>query len=51
MRLSQWVIVAGLSAGDFRLLVDGQEVPIEYFTEIQEGAPVTPKGTEAAALG
>ena len=40
--------VRGLSAGDFRLLVDGQEVPIEYFTEIQEGAPVTPKETAQA---
>jgi len=32
----------GLAAGDFRLLVDGKEVPVEYFAEIEEGrsAPV-----------
>jgi hypothetical protein len=31
--------VRGLSAGDFRLLVDGQEVPVEYFTEVEEEDP------------
>jgi VWFA-related protein len=35
--------VRGLSAADFRLLVDGREMPVEYFTEIQEG--------KAAAVG
>ncbi len=37
--------VRGLSAADFRLLVDGKEVPIDYFTEIansQAAAPATP---------
>lgn len=29
--------VTGLGAEDFRLLVDGEEVPISYFTEIREG--------------
>lgn len=29
--------VRGLTAADFRLLVDGRDVPIEYFTEIAEG--------------
>ena len=29
--------VGGLSAADFRLLVDGREVPIEYFTEVEDG--------------
>jgi VWFA-related protein len=29
--------VKGLAAADFRLLVDGREVPIEYFTEVAEG--------------
>ena len=33
----------GPSAADFRLLVDGREVPVEYFTEIEEG--------KAAAVG
>lgn len=30
--------VSGLSAGDFRLRVDGVEVPIERFTEVAEGS-------------
>jgi VWFA-related protein len=30
--------VRGLSAGDFRLLVDGIEVPVERFAEVAEGA-------------
>jgi VWFA-related protein len=29
--------VRGLPAADFRLLVDGREVPVEYFTEVAEG--------------
>ena len=29
--------VPGLSAADFRLLVDGREVPVEYFAEIADG--------------
>jgi len=29
--------VKGLTAADFRLLVDGREVPVEYFSEIEEG--------------
>ena len=43
--------VRGLTAGDFRLLVDGREVPIEYFTEVEEGASVgkSQAGAEAAA--
>ncbi len=32
--------VRGLTSDDFRLVVDGQEVPIEYFTEIDEGRAV-----------
>ncbi len=44
--------VPGLSAADFRLLVDGQEVPIDYFTEVaggQAAAPAPARGGEAAA--
>lgn len=41
--------VRGLSAADFRLLVDGREVPIEYFTEVEEGAPVKPKAAQPSA--
>ncbi|HEX8100775.1 MAG TPA: VWA domain-containing protein, partial [Actinomycetota bacterium] len=34
--------VRGLTAGDFRLKVDGKEVPIEFFTEIASGTPAAP---------
>ncbi len=34
--------VRGLTSSDFRLLVDGEEVPIEYFTEVVGGQAVTP---------
>ncbi|HEX5715233.1 MAG TPA: VWA domain-containing protein [Thermoanaerobaculia bacterium] len=30
-------LVRGLTAADFRLLIDGKEVPIEFFTEVAEG--------------
>lgn len=40
----------GLTAADFRLLVDGREVPIEYFTEIAEGrAAAAPPAPDAPA--
>ena len=32
--------VGGLQAADFRLLVDGREVPAEYFAEVREGTSV-----------
>jgi len=32
--------IRGLSPKDFRLLVDGKEVPIDYFTEIRNGSAV-----------
>ncbi|HKV10416.1 MAG TPA: VWA domain-containing protein [Thermoanaerobaculia bacterium] len=41
--------VGGLSAGDFRLLVDGREVPIEFFSEIVEGEAVSPPAEEESA--
>jgi VWFA-related protein len=42
--------VPGLSAADFRLLVDGREVPIDYFTEVEAGQAVAPaRGGEAPA--
>ncbi len=43
--------VRGLAAADFRLLVDGTEVPIEYFTEVVEGKAATSAagGSEAQA--
>jgi VWFA-related protein len=34
--------VHGLTAADFRLLVDGEEVPVESFAEIRDGQVVTP---------
>jgi len=39
--------VRGLTAKDFRLLVDGREVPIEYFAEVAEGTSVTAGGPAA----
>lgn len=30
----------GLEAADFRLFVDGEEVPIDYFSEVEEGSVV-----------
>jgi VWFA-related protein len=30
-------LLRGLAASDFRLLIDGREVPIEFFTEVEEG--------------
>lgn len=43
------VRVPGLRTEDFRLLVDGDEVPIEYFTEIRGGTAVV--GEERAKPG
>ncbi len=41
--------VMGLGSEDFRLLVDGREVPIEYFTEVVGGQAVAPSaGSEGA---
>lgn len=46
--------VSKLTAGDFRLLVDGREVPVDYFTEVAAGQAVAPapvRGGEAAVPG
>ena len=46
--------VTDLKPGDFRLKVDGKAVPIEYFTEIQEGQAVAapaPETPETVAAG
>jgi VWFA-related protein len=37
--------VRGLKAGDFKLLVDGKEVPVEYFAEVEEGSAVAASGS------
>lgn len=39
--------VAGLAPGDFRLRVDGKEVPIEYFTEVRGGQAIAPEAAAA----
>jgi VWFA-related protein len=40
--------VSGLTAGDFRLLVDGVEVPIDYFTEVADGVALpAPQSADA----
>ncbi|HKH47310.1 MAG TPA: VWA domain-containing protein [Thermoanaerobaculia bacterium] len=41
--------IKGLSPADFRLLVDGKEVPIDYFTEIRGGAAVEARGDGPAS--
>ena len=43
--------VQGLTSADFRLLIDGKEVPIEFFTEVVEGtaAQAGPSAPVAAA--
>jgi VWFA-related protein len=41
--------VRGLSAGDLKLEVDGREVPIEYFAEIEGGQPVIAPPAAAAS--
>ena len=41
--------VPGLQRGDFRLLVDGKEVPIHYFTEVREGQALSPEAATAEA--
>ncbi|HEY4597782.1 MAG TPA: VWA domain-containing protein, partial [Thermoanaerobaculia bacterium] len=41
--------IEGLEAADFRLLVDGREVPIDYFTAVRGGEAVATPAAEAAA--
>lgn len=36
--------VTGLSPNDFRLLVDGEEIPIEYFSEVRSGVAMESTG-------
>lgn len=41
--------VTGLKPSDFRLRVDGKEVPIEYFTEVHDGNALPPPAEAVAA--
>ena len=43
--------VRGLGPADFRLLVDGREVPVEYFTEVAEGKAAAGREGAAPAAG
>jgi VWFA-related protein len=43
--------VPGLTAADFRLLVDGREVPIDYFTEVRSGEVAAPAPAPGAPGG
>ncbi|MFL6194538.1 MAG: VWA domain-containing protein [Thermoanaerobaculia bacterium] len=43
--------VPGLKPDDFRLRVDGKDVPVEYFSEIQDGRSVAAPAPEAKAEG
>ena len=42
--------VRGLTAADFRLLVDGREVPIDYFTEVADGASMAAPASSSAPV-
>ena len=42
--------IHGLKASDFELLVDGEPVPISYFTEIEEGLAQETEGSDVAAV-
>ncbi len=41
--------IPDLTPDDFRLMVDGKEVPIEFFTEVREGAAVAQSETATQA--
>jgi VWFA-related protein len=43
--------VRGLTAADFRLLVDGKEVAVDYFTEVESGEVVAPRAAKPEAKG
>ena len=43
--------VRGLSKDDFRLLVDGREVPIEFFNEITDGKMANGEAAEPEVVG
>jgi VWFA-related protein len=43
--------VSGLAPAEFRLRVDGREVPIDYFTEVRGGEAAAPSGVTAAGKG
>ncbi len=43
--------VEALGPGDFRLIVDGNVVPIEYFSEIRYGSSIDLRTAEAVAAG
>jgi VWFA-related protein len=38
--------IGGLGAGDFRLLIDGEEVPVDYFSEIRGGVVLEGRSDE-----
>lgn len=44
-------LVTGLKPADFRLRVDGQEVPIEYFNEVHDGQALAAPAGEARPEG
>ncbi len=42
--------IQGLTADDFRILVDGEEVPLEYFTEVLGGQAVLPQAENSTTI-
>ena len=43
--------VSGLTRDDFRLIVDGRELPIEYFSEVHNGAVLPEVGARTTSEG
>lgn len=43
------LVVTGLGAEDFRLVVDGKEVPVRYFSEVRGGLAVEGESTASVA--
>ncbi len=44
------VPIAGLKSHDFKLVIDGEEVPIDYFTEVRGGVAVRGVGEETPVV-
>ena len=43
--------VPGLEKGDFRLIVEGEEIPIEFFSKVRDDQIIDSPGSEAQPMG